>query len=62
LTGECTTCSFPFICIDSVPMLFYSPRGLESLPEGFWTGGNNGNKYFKPQQIDNHWFFCRWDQ
>jgi hypothetical protein len=59
--GDCVVFTFPFICVDSVPMLFYSPRGVEGLPEGFWTGGQPLDRYFEPRQIDDHWFYCLWD-
>jgi hypothetical protein len=54
--------TFPFICVDALPMLLYSPGGRDGLPAGFWTGGAPLSRYFAPQQIDEHCFYCRWDQ
>jgi hypothetical protein len=54
--------TFPFMAVESVPTILHTPRGRDGLPEGFWTGGRPGSQYFAPQQLDEHWFYYRWDQ
>ena len=60
--GELVVFVFPFIAIDSVPQIYYSPSGRDGLPKGFWTGGEPMNRFFDPRDLGDNWFYCRWDQ
>jgi hypothetical protein len=63
--GDCIVISFAFICVDAVPVLIYSPRGYEGLPEKYrpgWDASRGRPKYvFDFTQIDSNWFYCKWD-
>lgn len=62
--GDCVEIIFWFMAIESVPVLIYSPRGLEGVPEEYRNGGHSdGHKwaYWKFTAIDEHWFYCQWD-
>jgi hypothetical protein len=66
LEDGCVVISFVFMPTDAVPVLIHSPRGLAGLPEEYRPGARPLDKpptwaVFGFRQIDEHWFYCRWD-
>lgn len=52
--------TFTFMPTDAVPVLIYSPSGLKGLPPGYQKPGPTYS-YFKQEKLDEHWFYCEWD-
>ena len=59
----CVVIDFNFMPTDPVPELIYSPRGLGGVPGSYRSGIFAGHKmpYWKFVSIDEHWFYCEWD-
>lgn len=59
--GKCIVITFAFLPTDAVPQLIYSPDGSQGLPKRYLLGGLDWS-FFELQQLEENWFFCRWDQ
>jgi hypothetical protein len=62
--GECVEIIFSFMPTDAVPLYIYSPQGLPGVPEEYRAhGAADGTRhvYLKLVPIDDHWFYCEWD-
>jgi hypothetical protein len=63
---HCVVIYFASLPPDAVPVLIYSPYGWGGVPERYRPGGPRDAvpetwKVFDFRQIDDHWFYCRWD-
>jgi len=59
--GNCIVIAFAFMPTDAVPQLIYSPSGVSALPERYVQPGKYRITYFELKQLDDHWFYCLWD-
>ncbi len=58
---ECFVVVFGFMPTDSVPELWYSPKGFDPLPPGLEETKRNST-YFRWEQLAANWGACHWDQ
>jgi hypothetical protein len=62
--GDCVEITFVSMSVSPVPLLIYSPSGIQGVSPEYRDGGPLGSRkwsYWRFIAIDDKWFYCEWD-